>query len=489
MMILPLTILSISFIALRFYFMIKRYLIHKGEQTQRIHIGILHPYSTGGGGGERVLWFIIKALQEMDDRIYITVYTNDPQPWEQLKQLIKRTFNIELNKEIKQVKLNRVNWLNPTRFLTLFMHSIGSMVVAWEALRSYTPDVFMDTIGCAPSFLIAKWFAGCHVACYVHYPTISTDMLQRVSDRVVAYNNDSRIAKSAARSYMKLLYYKLFALFYGFVGMNADVVMVNSSWTQGHIENIWWRQSTNTKVVYPPVAVSYFSEKIELAPSKRKPWMLAIGQFRPEKDHALMLRSFRQFLDIIKERSPGWRWRDQVRLVLLGGCRDAEDQKRVEELKVLASELNISDKIDFIVNAPFSTLTNMLSECTIGLHTMWNEHFGICVVEYMAAGLIPLAHNSGGPKMDIVIPYGSEASSQAKTTGYLATTESEYAEKMWHILNNFFSESDTTNMHTIQKNARESTNRFSEEKFISQVQECFSRIPIIEHVAKVKKNK
>lgn len=34
---------------------------------------------------------------------------------------------------------------------------------------------------------------------------------------------------------------------------------------------------------------------------------------------------------------------------------------------------------------------------------MWNEHFGIGVVEYMASGCIPLAHDSAGPKMDIVL--------------------------------------------------------------------------------------
>ena len=45
---------------------------------------------------------------------------------------------------------------------------------------------------------------------------------------------------------------------------------------------------------------------------------------------------------------------------------------------------------------------------SIGVHTMWNEHFGIGVVEYMAAGLIPIAHNSGGPQMDIVTAFKNQ---------------------------------------------------------------------------------
>lgn len=36
------------------------------------------------------------------------------------------------------------------------------------------------------------------------------------------------------------------------------------------------------------------------------------------------------------------------------------------------------------------------------LHTMIDEHFGIAIVELMAAGLITIAHNSGGPGLDII---------------------------------------------------------------------------------------
>jgi alpha-1,2-mannosyltransferase len=46
-----------------------------------------------------------------------------------------------------------------------------------------------------------------------------------------------------------------------------------------------------------------------------------------------------------------------------------------------------------------------LREAAVGIHTMWNEHFGISVVEMMAAGLVVVAHNSGGPSMDIVTPF------------------------------------------------------------------------------------
>lgn len=46
-----------------------------------------------------------------------------------------------------------------------------------------------------------------------------------------------------------------------------------------------------------------------------------------------------------------------------------------------------------------------LSKASIGLSTMVDEHFGISVVEFMAAGAIPVTHASGGPLNDIVVNF------------------------------------------------------------------------------------
>ena len=46
--------------------------------------------------------------------------------------------------------------------------------------------------------------------------------------------------------------------------------------------------------------------------------------------------------------------------------------------------------MEFAVNVSFDELRSLLSEAVGGLHTMLDEHFGISVVEYMAAGLLHL---------------------------------------------------------------------------------------------------
>ena len=64
----------------------------------------------------------------------------------------------------------------------------------------------------------------------------------------------------------------------------------------------------------------------------------------------------------------------------------------------LAKHLALDENVEFKLNIPYPELVDEMLLGTIGLHAMWNEHFGISIVECMAAGLIMVAHASGGPK-------------------------------------------------------------------------------------------
>ena len=76
------------------------------------------------------------------------------------------------------------------------------------------------------------------------------------------------------------------------------------------------------------------------------------------------------------------------------------------------------------------------------------------VVECMAGGTVMLAHNSGGPKLDIVKDY------KGRKTGFLAEDVDSYSLKMTEIL-----DLSPDERFAIKSNARESVNRFSEEEF------------------------
>lgn len=88
--------------------------------------------------------------------------------------------------------------------------------------------------------------------------------------------------------------------------------------------------------------------------------------------------------------------------VLIGSCRNAKDEVLVKDLKDLSKHLSLDNNVQFKVNVSFEELHKELEEAFIGIHTMQDEHFGISVVEQMAAGLIVVAHKSGGPNLDII---------------------------------------------------------------------------------------
>jgi alpha-1,2-mannosyltransferase len=169
-----------------------------------------------------------------------------------------------------------------------------------------------------------------------------------------------------------------------------------------------------------------------------------VGQFRPEKDHSLQLRSFK----LLKSKSKDF---DDVRLAIVGSCRDEGDRMRVEKLQKEAADLGISDSVNFHLNVSFLELQQFLGKASVGLHTMWNEHFGIGVVEMQAAGLVTVAHASGGPESDIII----------KQTGFLAATDEEYANHMETV----FTKANDGAMLKVRQAGRKAASRFSDEVF------------------------
>lgn len=293
---------------------------------------------------------------------------------EEIMAKVRSRFNIVLLQQVEFVFLHYRGWVEAVKYpyFTLLGQSIGSIILGLEALCKFVPDIYIDTMGYAFTLPLFKYIGGCPVACYVHYPTISTDMLSRVSDRVEAHNNASFISKSVILSNAKLLYYKLFAYLYGVAGKRSLVVMVNSTWTQDHIMQLWGVPN-KTSIVYPPCDIKKLMNIPVENDEKKAKQILSLGQFRPEKDHALQIRSFHKFLQSCDPSS-----KQLYKLVLAGGCRNAGDQNRVKSLQDLVIKLKIVENVEFVTNISFSELEHLLAESMISIHTMWNEHFGIC---------------------------------------------------------------------------------------------------------------
>lgn len=357
--------------------------------------------------------------------------------------------------------------------LTLLGQSLGSLVVAYDAFTLLVPDVFIDTMGYAFTLALCKWlFPSVPTGAYVHYPTISTDMLASLDDQSGIQGLNAGAGKGL-KGTVKRRYWQLFAQLYGWVGRHVDVVMCNSSWTAAHIRKLWGTGKdkadndsdaatgkgtpSSPAVVFPPTAVSELESSIAVdveSERTRHATLLYIAQFRPEKNHPLVLRSFARFLQE-RTRNPAYADQPQPRLVLIGSVRHASpDETHIYNLRLLAHELRIRDHTTFLCDASWPAVLSHLGTASVGVNAMWNEHFGICVVEYQAAGLICVTHDSGGPREDIVVDLGDGA------TGFRAETEEQFAAAFEAAL--ALPESEKVAMRL---RARRSAQRFTEEEF------------------------
>lgn len=301
------------------------------------------------------------------------MYTGDKAPGHVILEKAEKSFKIQMIKPVDFVYLKHRNIIEAKNYpyFTLLLQSLASVFLGMEAAFKHVPDIYIDTMGYAWTYPIFRYLCSCRVGAYVHYPTISTDMLSSVSQQKITVNNREFISKSYLLSYLKTLYYKLFAVLYSFVGRQAEVIMVNSTWTRNHILQLWKKPEV-TFIVYPPCDVAQF-EVLPLKSSinRVKLRIISIAQFRPEKDHDLQLKALNEFLEKVPHI------KSSVVLVLIGSCRHEEDYNRVEKLKKLCTNLEIEKNVEFRINITFEEILKEMENADLSLHTMWNEHFGI----------------------------------------------------------------------------------------------------------------
>ncbi|KAB1217714.1 GDP-Man:Man(3)GlcNAc(2)-PP-Dol alpha-1,2-mannosyltransferase [Morella rubra] len=433
-----------------------------GRWNRKTAVGFFHPYTNDGGGGERVLWCAVKAFQEESPDLECVVYSgdHDASPQSLTARALDR-FGVKLLHPPNVVHLYKRKWIEETTYprFTMIGQSLGSVYLSWEALCKFTPSYYFDTSGYAFTYPLARMF-GCKVMCYTHYPTISLDMISRVRERNSMYNNNVSIARSIWLSWCKIIYYTIFSWMYGFVGSCAHLAMVNSSWTQSHIEKLW-RISNRTKRVYPPCDTTGL-QVLPLEREAKTPVIISVAQFRPEKAHTLQLEAFSVALGRLAADLP------RPKLQFVGSCRNKSDEERLQNLQNKAIELKVDGDVEFYKNLMYRDLVRLLAGAVAGFHSMTDEHFGISVVEYMAAGAIPIAHNSAGPKMDIVLE------EDGQQTGFLARSVEEYADAILKIIG-----MPGTERLKMAAAARQRAGRFSEQRFYQDFKAAIR--PILRH--------
>ena len=137
-----------------------------------------------------------------------------------------------------------------------------------------------------------------------------------------------------------------------------------------------------SEVVYPP--------SITDAPQPEPPdWeerimrFVSIGRIAPDKD----LLALVEYFHVLQTKFP------TAEFVLAGRSHDASYER------LLIEKARIRDvRLRIVKGLTDPELSRLLRESKFYIHAKINEHFGISVVDAVAAGCIVMVHDSGGPK-------------------------------------------------------------------------------------------
>ena len=126
--------------------------------------------------------------------------------------------------------------------------------------------------------------------------------------------------------------------------------------------------------------------------------VLAVGRMAANKGHDLLIQALPTLLQLVPE----------ARLVAaIGSEESAQDQAGIDDLKTLAGELGIADKILWIQYIPDEDLANYYRAVTVFALSSRYEPFGMVAIEAMACGTPTVVTIHGG--LFDLIDFGHQA--------------------------------------------------------------------------------
>lgn len=167
------------------------------------------------------------------------------------------------------------------------------------------------------------------------------------------------------------LYYRPASSFYRNRVRRVGTLLSVSNYTGNFIKDKWNRDSLT---VYPPCPIENYAPLSRTR--KRENLVVTVGRIVPEK-------RFHAFIELAKMVP-------NTRFVAIGSFSH-EARSYFDWLKKIAPE-NFS-----LVESPLRKVREILGRAMAYVHCAQGEHFGITIVEAMAAGCVPVVHDSGGP--------------------------------------------------------------------------------------------
>lgn len=204
---------------------------------------------------------------------------------------------------------------------------------------------------------------------YVHFPTALLN--------VPSYVHNDKYQKSL---FWKM-YFKPYRILANILTRRAlsgtGTVVVNSYFTKNAITRIY--PKIDPEVLYPCVELERFS--VAYNSRTRNPQVIVISRFSPEKQ-------IERAIEIAKIMQ-------NIKFEVVGSL-NSTNHRYFNSLNEMIERYGLQDRVKLRPNLSFTDLLLSMSISKIYLHTTFGEHFGVSIIEAMAAGLIPVVPAVGG---------------------------------------------------------------------------------------------
>jgi alpha-1,2-mannosyltransferase len=310
-----------------------------------LRVGILHDSLNYAGGAERVCLSTIDAAMALGH--HVTLGTIDVTNWARMSSLLRT--NVRPLEEIHLLPSNSAFFRIYSS--TLMSRVLSKLVTRCDLCICTNHDVFPLSIDIG----------------YMHYLPLCAIPY---SGQGKEYSAKWRIYSYPIQIVQRRLLNKL----------RVKKLLTNSTFSRRMLGKI----GLEAEVIHPAVDVEGFTVREEKPRKKR---VVSIGRLSPEKNFELVLE--------VAEQTP------EVSFIIIGGFAGAISRIYLTKLRKMIEARNLTN-VHIFANLPHEDVISILHRSKLLLHTTRNEHFGIAVVESMAAGLVPVIHRSGGQWEDIL---------------------------------------------------------------------------------------
>ena len=343
----------------------------------KVKSNIIHHDFNSCGGGERVSFATMQAISDMDIDFDITTYAEP-----NLSRLINAYGRdvVSIIKKAEKVKI--VPSFNESKN--------EAKTDPYDVHINTHPDLF-------PYY--QDYFSKNNAIIYCHFPMAN----QYIKSRNLEYmRRDLRIKEEDQDDHTKTksltancenfqldrcfketkqCYEKL---------MTSSTIITNSEFSRSSILKIFNGETKKVHVIRPPVDTEAFRNAVLFCASedeKEEDVILVISRINKQKEieNAIMLAK------LLKQDAIG------NGMMIVGNIDYTHDLNYYLSLRKMVADLGLEDYVTFRTNVSFDSLLSIMKKAKIYFHPMVGEHFGMAVVEAMAAGLVPIVPSVGGP--------------------------------------------------------------------------------------------